>query len=525
VTPGLSRVRHAERNGKLDSQEAVAANPDETAPPPVSPPTATSAVGMDQSLAGSLAWRAAADWASQILSWASLFVIVRLLTPADFGIAGMALVLLPYLRWISEFGIGRIVVTFRELDEDQLAQLNTVAVLLGFAGFAVAAVLSRPVAAFFRTPQLTPVVLVACSSLLLWGIRAVPEALLTRDLRFQFIALVEAVFSMVSAIVALGLAFLHFGYWALVLGNLTGLIVRSTMIVWRRPHRFARPRLGSLRKEFLYGWHILVSMVALNSYQCLDNVTAGRVLGKGALGVYAMAWSLANVSLEKVTSLVTTVIPSYLSAIQTDEAALRRYVRTLTEAVSLATFPATIGLGLVAPELVPLILGQKWIGVIRPLEVLSVYAALRSIVALLSKLLTSVGNARYVMWNDLAALVIMPISFYIGSHWGVGGIAWGWVAAYPLVVIPLYYKTFQTIHMKVGEYIRALRPALDGSLLMTGAVLTLKWFLPGSLPMVVRLVLEICTGALAFVGTVLLLHRERALSFLRLAKSFRRKKA
>jgi teichuronic acid exporter len=508
----------------LDSEETID-NPDKTAFPPVSPHVDTSTGRMDRSLASSLAWRAAADWASQILSWASLFVIVRLLTPADFGLVGMALILLPYLRWVSEFGISRTIVTFRELDEDRIAQLNTIAVFFGFVGFAIAAVLSRPVAAFFRTPKLVPVILVACSSLFLWGIRAVPEGLLTRDLRFQFIALVEAVFSIVSAIVTLALAFLHFGYWALVLGNLTGLLARSILLLWARPHRFAIPRLASLRKELLYGWHILVSLLAFNSYQLMDNVTAGRVLGQAALGVYSLAWSLAHVPLEKVTSLVTTVIPSYLSAIQNDEEALRRYVRTITEGVALATFPATIGLGLVAAELIPLVLGQKWTGVIAPLEVLSVYAALRSIVALLSKVLTSVGNARFVMWNDLAALVILPIGFYIGSHWGVSGIAWGWVVAYPVVVIPLYWKTFQTIHMKTSEYIRAVRPALDGALLMAAAVLGLKWFVPASLPMVVRLILEIATGALVYVGTVMVFHRERAMSFLRLAKSFRRKKA
>jgi hypothetical protein len=93
------------------------------------------------------------------------------------------------------------------------------------------------------------------------------------------------------------------------------------------------------------------------------------------------------------------------------------------------------------------------------------------------------------------------------------------------VVIPLYWKTFQTIHMKTGEYVRAVRPALDGALVMTAAVLALKWFLPPSLPLVVRLILEVATGALVYVGAVMVLHRERALSFLRLAKSFRRKKA
>src|SRR5207244_1203978 len=215
----------------------------------VSVSAATSARTMDQSLARSLAWRAAGDWFSQIFSWASLLIIVRLLSPADFGIVAMAVVLLPYLRYLGQFGIPRTIITLRDLTDDQLAQLNTVASVLGFACFALAGLLAKPFALLFRTPRLTPVVLVTCIGLI--------------------------------------------------------------------PLRF--------------GWHVVVSLVALNSYQGLDNAISGRVLGQAALGAYGIACTLANVPLEKVTSLVTTVVPTYLAAVQKDATQLRRYIRTLTE--------------------------------------------------------------------------------------------------------------------------------------------------------------------------------------------------
>jgi PST family polysaccharide transporter len=191
----------------------------------------------------------------------------------------------------------------------------------------------------------------------------------------------------------------------------------------------------------------------------------------------------------------------------------------------MATFPATIGLALVARDLIPLALGPKWEGVVVPLEILSVYVTFRSVVALLGKLLTAVGNPRFVMWNDLAALIILPTGFYIGSHWGTQGIAWGWVAAYPLVAVPLYRKTFKTIEMPVGDYLRALRPALHGTLVMVLAVTLLKWSLPAKEFLPLRLVLEITTGAAAYVATLLLFHRERMMTFLRTARAFRQARA
>jgi O-antigen/teichoic acid export membrane protein len=238
-----------------------------------------------------------------------------------------------------------------------------------------------------------------------------------------------------------------------------------------------------------------------------------------------MAWNLANVPLEKLTSLVTTVLPTYLAAAQKEPAALRRYLRTLTEALALATFPATIGLALVANEVVPLVLGRKWQPAVLPLQVLAVYTTFRSIVALLPKVLTALGNPRFVMWNDLRALIILPTAFYIGSRWGIAGIAWGWVAAYPLVALPLYWKTFRTIEMNPGEYIRGLRPAVDGVLMMALAVGAVKWGISPRLPMVARLVLESVTGVIVYASAVFVMHRTRVLTFMRQIKNVRQAKA
>ena len=509
----------------LDSREVVA--PDsESSPTAFVPKAVVASRQLDHSLAHSLAWRAAANWSSQLVSWASFLLIVRLLSPADFGIAAMAVILWPYLRFLGEFGIGQTIVTMRDLTQDQIAQLNSVALLLGFVCFGLGAILAKPLALFFRTPALAPVVIVTCIGLIPLGSKAVSEGLLAREMRFRRLATYEAILSVVSAIVTLLLAYWGMGYWALVLGNLAGYTVRSILVVISRPYRYALPRLSSLRKPMKFGWHVLVSLVAWSAYERLDNVTAGRVLGQAALGFYGLAWSLANVPLEKLTTLVTTILPSYLAAVQKEPAALRRYLRTLTEVLALATFPTTIGLALVARELVPFAMGTKWEPMVTPLEILAVYTTFRSIVALLPKVLTAVGNPHFVMWNDLRALIILPCAFYVGSRWGIAGIAWAWVVAYPLVALPLYWKTFRTIEMDAREYIRALRPATEGILIMTLGVLALKWGLaPLSIPTLARLILEIVIGAILYVSTVLLLHRGRISIFLQLAKNARQARA
>ena len=476
---------------------------------------------MDQSIVRSLAWKAGGDWASQIFSWAALLVIVRLLSPADFGIVAMAMTLQPYLRCLGEFGIPRVIVNFPDLSENQISQLNTVSLSLGLICFGMAAALARPAALFFRDPRVAPVVIVVCASLVPWGLRAVSEGLLNKEVRFRLLSIYDAIFAVLAAAITLLMAYLGFGYWALAWGNVIAISVRAVLVVITRPHGYAFPHVAVLRDQLLFGWHVLVSLVAMNAYHTLDNVTVGRVLGRSALGFYGLAWTLANVPLEKATSLVTSVVPSYLAKVQNIPEEVRRYLRTLTEALALVTFPATVGLGLVAKELIPVAFGHKWDGMAPPLEILSVYAAFRSIVALLPKVLTAVGNARFVMWCDVFAVILMPTAFYAGTHWGIAGVAWGWVIAYPFVAFLLYRKTFTTIGMKTGEYLRALRPALDSTLIMAGVVLFLKWVGPQTFPVALRLVVEISAGVISYCAALFSIHRERMQVFLQLARSFK----
>jgi O-antigen/teichoic acid export membrane protein len=465
-----------------------------------------------------MAWSAASDWGTQIFTWLAFLEVMRLLSPADFGIAALAGILMPYMGQLTGLGFPRAVIALRNLTEDQLAQMNTLSLLSATGLFLVGVAIAKPFAAFFKTPALAPVFIVACSGLIMSALVAVPAATIVKQLRFRFSALLGAACALIAAVATLALALLGCRYWALLLGNMIAGVVRAIVILRVRPCRLAWPRFASIREPLRFGWQISVSVLAMNSYQRIDNFVAGRTLGTSALGFYGNAWELANLPIEKVASLVTTVIPSYLSAVQNQPAALRRYLRGLTEVIAVATFPATVGLSLVAPEFVPLLFGHKWDQMVAPLQVLSLYAGFRSITALLPKVLTSIGHVRYVMWNDLAALALLPVGFYIGSFRGTAGIAWAWVVVYPLIVLPLYRKTFRAIDMKVGEYLGALRPAMHGTVAMAAAVLGSRHFLIPAEPLFLRLLLLVATGVLVYFATLWLLHRERLFQLRQFAK-------
>ena len=477
--------------------------------------TRISVGSLDRQMARAIAWGAAAKWASQILSWGSTVVIARLLTPYDYGIVGMAGLYLQLAMLMSQAGIGDSVITLRDLTRRQVAELNTVSMLIGFGLVGLSCALAVAIARFFSAPPLFAVVTVASIAYPVNALQVVPRALLQRDLRFKLLAAIETGRVFCQIIGTVLFAWLKFRYWSLVIGSLVSFTLASILTFFFRPQGFAFPHISQLGRELKFGRDVLLSRIASYIYDNADFGVAGRVLGGAALGNYTVAWTISAAPIEKVTSLFTAVSPAFFSAVQTEKAELSRYLLRLTELLSFVTVPASIGIALVADYLVPVLLGPQWAGVVGPLRLLGFFVAVRSVATILPNLLTAIGDARFVMWATIGAAIIMPFAFLMGSRWGTNGIAAAWVVAYPLVMIPLYYRALEKTGLKFKEYIIVVIPPLTASAIMAGIVLLLRLLLkdrPHSLGGL--LLLSVC-GALSYAGALFVFHRTRVISLIR----------
>ena len=472
-------------------------------------PGPAASLDLDRSLASGIVWTGATKWASQLFNWAATLVVARILTPADYGLVGMAAIYMGLVTLVSEFGLGTAIVTLRELSAGQVQQINGLAILLGLGYFAVSCAMALPLGNFFNAPQLPLVVVVLGTTLIVSAFRVVPYALLQRELRFKLLGLLEGGQAVLLAVTTLLFAVAGLGYWALIFGSVTSTIVLTAATVAYRPTSFAWPRVDALRSTITFSWHVIVGRLSWYAYSNSDFLVAGRVLGAAPLGAYTFAWSLASIPVDKVTALVTRVTPAFFSAVQADPGQLRRYLLSLTEGLALITLPVTVGMALVAEDFILFALGERWRGAILPLQLLGVYAAFRSVVTLLPQILIVRGEARFAMWNGVMLALTLPGAFYVGSRWGVGGIAAVWLAVYPLLTVPLYWKVFRTIELGLGDYLKAVWPALNAVLLMTIAVLAMQQTLPPGYPIVARLGLQVSCGAAVFLLALALLHRQR----------------
>ena len=477
---------------------------------------------LDRALVRGLAWVGTLRWTAQLASSAATIVVARLLTPEDYGLVAMSSVYMGVVALLSEFGVGTSVIVLRELTREQIAQVSGFSLLLGFLGFLLSLGMAPLLGEFFRAPQLPAVVVVASVGFIITALRVVPQSLLRKELRFKALAVIDGARIVIQAGLMVVLALLGLGYWTLVLGTLLSSVCATGMVLAVRRHPLAWPRLAAIRRAMSVGMDVLGSRLAWYGYSNADFVIAGRVLGQGPLGGYTLAWQVASAPVAKVSNLVMQVTPSIFSAVQTDRAAIRRYLLRLTEGLALVTFPAAVGLAVVADDFVRVVLTEKYEAAILPLRILAVYTAVRAITPLYAPLLTALDRTRDVLRNNVLALMLLPLAFWIGSRWGTAGIAAAWIVVHPVIVLQILVCVFRAAELKPSDYFRSLTPALSSSAIMVIAVLALRYALPADVSPAVRFFTEVPAGAAAYALVLFGLHRERLVAFrstLRLARS------
>jgi O-antigen/teichoic acid export membrane protein len=486
---------------------------------------ASSSEALDRSLVVGIGWTAAFRWVAQLVSWAATLYAVRVLTPGDYGLLAMAMVPIGLARMVEDFGLDAVLVQDRSLSDEQLHQLAGFAVVLGVGLALVFSALAPVAAVYFRQDELRTAIPALSVLFVLDALQVLPRALLQRELQFRSLALVYAIQYVATSITLVTLAALGFGYWALILNTLAGSMCATVALALMHPFGVSWPRaMRSIAGSLKSGWQVLVSRGAWYGYTNLDSTFIGHTLGKDSLGAYSFAQTLAKMLLEEVTVLVGRVVPGVFSTVQQKPALLRRYFLLLTEAVSYPAFPIAVGTALTADSVVRALLGEQWLQVIEPLRLLCVYWVFYAAQIVVSHVLLWTGRFRAIMWLNVLALAMLPAGFLYGLQWGLSGVAWAWVIAFPLATLPSYVMARPIMELRWRDYFWALLPAGSACIVMSVVVLATRAVLPTGWPPAAELAVLAGVGALTYAAVLVTGFRKRLLAILEVIRASRRAK-
>jgi O-antigen/teichoic acid export membrane protein len=277
-----------------------------------------------------------------------------------------------------------------------------------------------------------------------------------KNLRFADLAKVELMAALMGFVVAVTLAWMGAGVYALIAGSLTTAAV-GCVLVWLRLSDGWRPqarlKLAEIRQFLKFGTYMIGNNLANTFNSQIDILLGGRLLGVQSIGLYSVPKDLSLRIGNIINPIITQVGLPVMAKAQGDVALLKRvYLQTMRMTASV-NFPIYIALGVFAPEIVHFLLGQKWHDAIPLLQIFSIWALLRSTGNPVGSLLMARGRADLSFKWNMVWLLIMPPTIWVGSQFGVSGMAFAMTALGVLGYWPNWYFLVRPLcGAKLGEY-------------------------------------------------------------------------
>src|SRR3989442_13120486 len=210
-----------------------------------------------QQILSGLRWSAGVRLASQLFTWAVTLVVVRLLSPEDYGLLSMAMVVVGFLYMFAEFGMGPAVVQKSEISELELRKVFGLIVVIHGSLCILLALAAPLIAAFFAEPRLVVLIRALSVLFLISAFQVMPDALLQRRMEFRRRSLNDFAGAICGSVTTLIGALLHWGVWALVAGTFVTQAWKSIGLNRIMPYlRWPDFRFGGVRKLVVFGGHL-----------------------------------------------------------------------------------------------------------------------------------------------------------------------------------------------------------------------------------------------------------------------------
>jgi PST family polysaccharide transporter len=404
--------------------------------PASAPPPRVASFG--KAAANGATWLGAAQVVRIALTFASTAIIARVLAPDDYGVIAMVGPILALIMIFQDLGLGTAAIQAESISRAQsnaLFWLN----MLASAGLALFLVLLSPaIGWFYGDVRAGDVAAVLGIGLLVSGSGLQHAALLSRELRFAWLGIIEIAGLLVTYGTSIALAIYLRSYWALVIGTLAGSLAQNLFYWYASPFRPAWPSLRGIGSIARFGGH-LTGFGLLNFFvRNLDDVLVARFAGASAAGLYDRSYRLMMMPLQNINGPINRILQPILARLRDEPDRYRRIFAMTMRGSMLAIAPGVAVAALLSERLMPWLLGAKWTEAGPIFFWLGLTGLVQPISNLTGLLFVSTGRGAEMMRWGVVSAIITIAAFAIGIQWGAVGIAQALFLS-AVVRIPLLY--------------------------------------------------------------------------------------
>lgn len=361
----------------------------------------------------------------QLLNLVTIAILARLLDPKAFGVVALTLIIFSFSKVFVINGVNQFVIYDRsEGYKERQNSAFWLAVLVGIIVMIVGMLLAHPIAVWYEEPYLKIVLSVLLIGLPFEAALGISDAIINKVLRFKEVEIRDSILFTIASSIAIMLALLGYGLWALILPNL--LILPIRLFFSFKISKWI-PKLHILwedvRKIIKYTVHIIGSSITTFFISEGDSLLVGKILGLTTLGIYNIAWRSSNLIIRIFVNTANRLIFPWLNNSAED---MNRFIHAINRVLSTFSFfifPLLWLMIVVAEDFIYIVYGPKWDAAVLPLQILIIYAIRYSIGAPVGLSFKVLGRPDIIFKIVFITLPFYIASIIIGSRWGIIGVA------------------------------------------------------------------------------------------------------
>lgn len=467
-------------------------------------------------------WTIASSVAARLIGVVGTLLLTHLLAPDIVGEVSVAAVLVASTNQFSSFGFGQYVVAHPDLEPGGVFQIATLHLGFGLVGIVAVVLLAHPLAPLFDAPHMARYVPGLALSVLLNRMSIIPERVLIREMKFGMASSSRTAGEITYAVITLYTAWLGWGGFAIVFGNLARSAVRTGLIWLAAPARgwLVPTRLDRtlVRDVFRFGTPLWLGASASFCSTKWDNLVFAGLFGPTELGLYNLGYNLADIPTSQVGEHVGDVLLPSFTRMEPHQQ--RRSLVRSSGLLALIVFPLAVGLGTVAHTLVRGLFNEEWQGVAIYITILSALSVARPVGWIIFSYLQARHRTRPIMVLEIGKLAgllgfIAALS-PLGPEWAASGVG----IAFGLHALASMWLIQRTEGIKMTRMLAVMAGPLFACGPMVAAILALRWgfHLDHRHPLP-ELVLEVLAGGAVYVGACFVVARGVTRDFLGLLRS------
>jgi len=369
-------------------------------------------------------------------------ILARLLLPEIFGVFTLCTIVMRAVDVFTQSGFNTaLIYNYKDYDYNK-GTAFTLTLIRGVVLSMALYFMAGSISLYYKNTDIKLLTQLISVVFIIKGFKNINSVHYEKELNFKLVSIYEQVSTLLSSLITIAVVYIFRNVWALAASMIACNIVETILsyLMFKGSVKI-EIKLDSARNLFRYGKFITGVSIVVFMITEFDNLIVGKLLGMEALGVYGVAYMLANIPSTHITTVVSRVMmPAYTKLIDNVGELKGAYLKTL-QIVATVSIPAAFGIGVLSNQIVTVLYGPKWIAAVIPMQILCVFGGIRSLAATTGPIINALGKPKIGLYLVSLKLIVIALAIFPLTR------RYGLIGASIAVVVPMILEQFLLLYL------------------------------------------------------------------------------